>query len=196
MRCDGLWNFATVSFPCCLFDPSSVYSDGDDPVVEGGYVDGDPMFCEPSLCSDRTSRADYSLHEDSPCTAENSPCGEQIGAFGVGCGVASIDLVTAARQRGITCTSAMPARDALRFRLGPAAVGGPTDGVAADVVRAKILTLGGRRVAAGTFHPAQSGSEIEWRPEVDGVGMASGVCFRRAVRGDGSSAAAKFVWLD
>lgn len=104
LSCGGLWNSDTVTFTCCLFDPDRVYSNGNDPIVEGGYVDGDPMYCEPSSCSDFTSRADFSLHEDSPCTAENSPCGEQIGAFGVGCGVASTELTMAVRQAGTTFT--------------------------------------------------------------------------------------------
>ena len=38
----------------------------------------DPVFCG-------TSEGDYRLNENSPCAAENSPCGEQVGALGVGC---------------------------------------------------------------------------------------------------------------
>lgn len=195
LSCGGLWNSDTVTFTCCLFDPDRVYGDGNDPIVEGGFVDADPVYCEPSPCGDFTSRADFSLHEDSPCTVENSPCGEQIGAFGVGCGAASVDLSEASRVSRITFTSAMPARDALHFRL-PSIPAETTPASAAGFLEAEILTLGGRRITTRMFHLAEASAEVEWNPEADGVEMVSGIYFLRATRGDGTSAAAKFVWLD
>lgn len=89
----------------------------------------------------------------------------------------------------------MPARDALRFRLPPSlAEGSPASAVGS--LEAEILTLGGRRIATRTFHLAEASAEVEWNPEADGVEMVSGIYFLRATRADGSSAAAKFVWLD
>jgi hypothetical protein len=49
-----------------------------------GY--GDPLFCAPAPCEESpTTNGMYSLMAESPCLPEHSPCGELIGALGVGC---------------------------------------------------------------------------------------------------------------
>ena len=44
-----------------------------------GNINQDPLFCD--------APGNLSLCWNSPCTAENSPCGRQIGVFGAGCGI-------------------------------------------------------------------------------------------------------------
>ena len=195
LACDGFWNFGMVTLTCCLFDPDYFYSG--DPIVEGGQVDADPRYCEPSVCGDFPSRGDYALHEDSPCLPENSPCGQQIGAFGLGCGVTAVDDPLGANGARITFTSAMPARDSLRFRVRPgstalASTSGATSLGPFDI---EIVTLTGRRIAARTLPAAAAGTEFEWRPEEDGTRMDSGIYFLRATGADGSTTSTKFVWL-
>jgi hypothetical protein len=54
----------------------------------------DPLFCDvPNL--------DFTLHEDSPCAAENNPTCGQIGAFGVGCGPVSLESLSWGRIKGL-----------------------------------------------------------------------------------------------
>jgi predicted outer membrane repeat protein len=46
-------------------------------VIEDGFFAADPLFCD---------EATFSLRSDSPCLAENNPCGRTMGAVpGVGC---------------------------------------------------------------------------------------------------------------
>ncbi len=82
-----------VTFTCCQFNVGGIS------VAQGGQIDsvgpqvhGDPLFCAPRTCPaakwetpDSTSPGDYTLRSDSPCLPQFSPCGQQIGAFGMGC---------------------------------------------------------------------------------------------------------------
>jgi hypothetical protein len=43
-----------------------------------GNISADPQFCN-------AESGDYTLRQSSPCAAENSECGERIGAFDTGC---------------------------------------------------------------------------------------------------------------
>jgi hypothetical protein len=54
-------------------------------VYDGDCVNTDPMFCDPYGCGMHT-QGDWSLDAASPCLASHSPCGELIGALGLGCG--------------------------------------------------------------------------------------------------------------
>ena len=49
-----------------------------------GNFSADPLFC-----MDDNPEVPYSLHEGSPCLPESSPCGQLVGAFGLGCGPVS-----------------------------------------------------------------------------------------------------------
>ena len=44
----------------------------------------DPLFCPEGVAPL------LALHADSPCTPENSPCGELVGSIGVGCGISPV----------------------------------------------------------------------------------------------------------
>jgi len=45
----------------------------------------DPLFCSPTSC-ELTINGDWSLGANSSCLPEHSPCGQLIGAVGLGCG--------------------------------------------------------------------------------------------------------------
>jgi hypothetical protein len=63
---------------CSDVDSTGVHPDG--VVYDPDCLFTNPMFCNPSA-------SDWTLHADSPCLPEHSPCGELIGALGVGCGL-------------------------------------------------------------------------------------------------------------
>ncbi|MEZ4651865.1 MAG: right-handed parallel beta-helix repeat-containing protein [Candidatus Eisenbacteria bacterium] len=187
MGCDGLWNYGNdIVFNCCLFTPSDINSGGF--VVENGSTDEDPGYCDPSACFPSTHRSDYGLNDRSPCLAANSPCGEQIGAFGLECDISGIDEVVHSGIQGIVFTSSLPAHDTLRFRLPFASEGD-------DTVELSVVTLSGRRVASRVVTPTAGSAEFEWRPEAQGVELESGIYLLHAVARSGASASAKFVWL-
>jgi hypothetical protein len=76
---------SSAEFTCSIVDSSGVWAEGEI-VGLGSESFLDPQFCDPAACDDApTAEGDYSVDASSPCTAENSPCGEQIGAFPVGC---------------------------------------------------------------------------------------------------------------
>jgi hypothetical protein len=52
---------------------------------DAGCIYIDPRFCLPVGCG-WTTEGDWSLDASSLCLAENSPCGQLIGALGQGCG--------------------------------------------------------------------------------------------------------------
>jgi len=49
------------------------------------------MSEDPLFCGERDATAPFMLHSDSPCAADNSPCGLLVGALGVGCGSTPVD---------------------------------------------------------------------------------------------------------
>jgi hypothetical protein len=49
---------------------------------QNGNISLDPLFCD-------TANGDYSLYNFSPCAAANNSCGQLIGAFDVGCNLAT-----------------------------------------------------------------------------------------------------------
>jgi hypothetical protein len=72
--------YGGAEFHCTDIDSAGVYENQQNPgsvYYDEHCVFTDPLFCGPS---DRTLRA------DSPCLPEHSPCGELIGALGLGCG--------------------------------------------------------------------------------------------------------------
>jgi parallel beta-helix repeat protein len=72
----------TMTLACCSWDSTDVPDwDGCRGQVEmiGGQVFEDPMLCDPSDWQ-------FGLQPGSACLPENSPCGDLIGALGLGCG--------------------------------------------------------------------------------------------------------------
>lgn len=74
-----------ISFTCC--DVDSAGTEGPGITYLADNIFDDPGFCDPAPCGDApTPAGDYTLHDDSPCLPENSPCGALIGALDSGCG--------------------------------------------------------------------------------------------------------------
>jgi hypothetical protein len=72
-------------FTCCAIWWADVSGDGTVEFV-GDQVEEDPLFCDGLVCGAApTTEGDYHLQSNSPCLPESSPCGELIGALGVGC---------------------------------------------------------------------------------------------------------------
>jgi hypothetical protein len=84
------------------------YAGFPDPTGTAGNIAADPLFCDPVA-------GDFTLHSGSPCLPEQSICG-LIGAFGIGCEVASAPEATVA---GVLCAFPNPANDHIAFTLGP-----------------------------------------------------------------------------
>jgi predicted outer membrane repeat protein len=67
---------------------SNVDSSGVDPLAfyDANTIFGDPLFCGAVPCTDApTTGGEYTLDDDSPALAANSPCGQLIGAEPQGC---------------------------------------------------------------------------------------------------------------
>ncbi|MBD3336098.1 MAG: hypothetical protein GF355_11345 [Candidatus Eisenbacteria bacterium] len=62
----------------------------------GANVFDDPLFCGGEECGAApTIGGDYSISAQSPCIPESSPCGQLIGAIGVGCGwLTATEMIT------------------------------------------------------------------------------------------------------
>jgi predicted outer membrane repeat protein len=81
---------SSAEFICSIVDSAGVWAEGE---IAGlgpeSFVD--PQFCDPAPCEDApTAEGDYTVADSSPCTPENSPCGDQIGALPVGCSASSV----------------------------------------------------------------------------------------------------------
>ena len=83
---DGYAGGATVTLSCC-----DIYGNqggnwigmiADQANVQGNFS-ADPIFCDPAAGS-------FSIHTNSPCALGASPCGELVGARGVGCATVEI----------------------------------------------------------------------------------------------------------
>lgn len=82
---------STASFLCSVVDSSSGSLEGAITFDEYSTF-APPEFCEPIGCNLAPSeQGDVSLSPTSPCLAANSLCGQQIGAYGQGCGTVSAE---------------------------------------------------------------------------------------------------------
>ncbi|MEZ4647601.1 MAG: right-handed parallel beta-helix repeat-containing protein [Candidatus Eisenbacteria bacterium] len=87
-NCGGdFLGFGDLHARCSSLDSTGI-ADGIALTLEGDQVWTDPLFCDPRECGDISDHdlLRYWLAADSPCAPENSPCGELIGAYGIGCG--------------------------------------------------------------------------------------------------------------
>lgn len=75
-----------VRFACSAVNTFGIYVGSGTVIWEDEPVEDDPGFCDPRTCAQApTTEGRYELEEGSPCLPALSPCGELIGAFGVGC---------------------------------------------------------------------------------------------------------------
>ncbi|MEZ4649357.1 MAG: hypothetical protein R3E97_11375 [Candidatus Eisenbacteria bacterium] len=167
-----------LTLECCRYDPSTVYEDGE--LVEvGPQVYADPEFCGESGCLISYVPGSLALSDTSPCLAENSPCGERIGAFDLGCGVASVDESLGGTGHQIDFVSAMPTAGPVRFELR---------GVSAELLEAEVIASDGRVVLAESLR--RSGDSFQ-TSSLDG--LSSGVYFLRVQLDGGETLGRKFV---
>ncbi len=73
---------AVLSLTCCDVGDETVGGDGTIDFVSDNIF-SDPFFCD-------SAGYNFELAEGSPCAPENSPCGQLIGALGVGCEVGTV----------------------------------------------------------------------------------------------------------
>jgi hypothetical protein len=90
---------SSAEFICSIVDSAGVWAEGE-VVGLGPESFADPQFCNPAPCEDApTAEGDYTVADSSPCTPENSPCGDQIGALPVGCSVSVAEPTTWGRLK-------------------------------------------------------------------------------------------------
>jgi predicted outer membrane repeat protein len=95
------FNGSTINFDCDDFWNNSGGSIWgiDSTTVDVNTIFADPIFCDPGS-------NDYTLNNVSPCAAANSPCGIQMGVYGVGC-TGPVVTVTDPPQNDIDVSSNM-----------------------------------------------------------------------------------------
>lgn len=75
------WDGSIITYDCNNFwnnSPSSY------DISHGVFnIDANTIFENPYFCD--AANGDYTIVDNSPCTAEKSPCGQLIGKYGVGC---------------------------------------------------------------------------------------------------------------
>jgi hypothetical protein len=179
---------SAITLECCAVPPERVGGTGTVTFLDPP-VTADPLFCNPVDCNlAPTTDGDYHLAPGSPCLAENSPCGEQIGALGPGC-----DDVSSTPSEG-----GSPVPGSASFGVEVLGVQGfgevrfRVTGVVTGPVSLLLLDAGGRRVAGGVA-AAETGATVVWSLPAEGQERRAGVYFLRAIDGSGAEAAAKFV---
>jgi len=96
----GEWQEMWVSFDgnadfiCCDVDAGDVGGPGTIDYLEDNLF-VDPLFCGSVDCESPTELVgDFLLQDVSPCLPDRSPCGQQIGALGEGCGSTPVRMST------------------------------------------------------------------------------------------------------
>jgi hypothetical protein len=166
LLCTDVWDNAQGDFVGCIA--------GQD-LLDDNFS-ANPLFCDPS-------GADFSLAAGSPCLPANSPCGEQVGAYGEGCTPASARAIPAAAVLHPSRPNPFNPRTTLRLELRDA-----------TVVHLAVYDLSGRRIRvlasgalSGGFHAiVWDGRDAAGRDVASGVYLArlataSGVQTRRMV---------------
>ncbi len=72
---------SSVTITCCC-----VWGNADGDGCVGGQIGSNNNFAEyPGFCDPRNPGYELTVRDTSPCVPANSPCGEEVGAWGVGC---------------------------------------------------------------------------------------------------------------
>jgi hypothetical protein len=175
------------SLMCCAVDTTGLDWDEEleEPIVyEGEQVFTDPLFCfGPLPCgSAPTVEGDYTLAQGSPCLPENSPCGELIGALGLGCATPSSAPETNASlppHRLLWPPSPNPSAGAVAYEVE---LPSPTQ------VRIQVFDVRGRLVDAPFEGRLPAGRhELTWNPATrHGADLARGIFYLRLDTGAGT----------
>ena len=87
-----------AAFDCTVLDVTGLAGAGEFDLVD--IVAEDPAFCDPAGCATApTSAGEFSLDAMSPAAGDFSPCGQQLGALGVACGVTPVHETTWGRLK-------------------------------------------------------------------------------------------------
>lgn len=77
--------FSQTGFACSVIDLSGIHDEGTLDLGKDNLFDIPPGFCMPDSCTSAPSdRGDYGVEDASPCLAEKSPCGLDVGGIGRG----------------------------------------------------------------------------------------------------------------
>jgi hypothetical protein len=136
----------------------------------------DPIFCDTVSCTEApTSDGNFGITEGSPCSAENSPCGELVGAL-PSCAIAAVDGASATSPTRLFPNVPNPFNP--KTRIGYEVVeDGPVRITVFDVTGQRVRTLIDARHVAGRH-------EVSWDGMDDrGTVVASGVYFTRMEAG-------------
>ncbi len=81
----------SISYGCCIVDPSGVAANGGVLHDLGNNLAADPLLCAPASCTEApTSAGTFSVGRMSPAFPDLNPCGVWIGALRVGCPAADV----------------------------------------------------------------------------------------------------------
>ncbi|MEZ4647971.1 MAG: hypothetical protein R3E97_04150 [Candidatus Eisenbacteria bacterium] len=153
---------------------------GDEILCSEECIFDDPLFCDPA-------DGDFRLSGESPCTPENSPCGELIGALEVGCGVSSFDDARATRpDGGFGIPWVRQEQGNLVYRI-------ESDRDAEMFLQ--IVDVSGRRIASEERTVRDGVAAGSWNLDTEGVRMSTGVYLLSASL-PGRTASHKFVWFE
>jgi hypothetical protein len=128
----------SVSFGCCIVDPSGIAQSGGVLHDLGDNLASDPQLCGPISClSAPTPVGDFSVHRASAALPEANPCAEWIGALRVGCPAADVADDGRIHDAFLFEMSPNPATDRLAYRF---------DLPRGGAVRLSLVDASGRRV--------------------------------------------------
>jgi len=164
---------SSVTLECCVVDSAGLVGDGQF-IFGSGNLFADPLFCSTLPCPDESSDPlDYRVDAASPCLPQNNPCGQLIGALGVGCpptGLSAGDASSAASTLPVHLLGPWPNPTAgwLEYKL---VLKRPSR------VRLSVVDPGGRvlcvlsdeTLGAGEYRRSQSLSGLEGPPLGSGV---------------------------
>jgi len=174
-----------VTFECSDVDSSGVVAGfpGWGIHYEGTNLFEDPEFCEAMSCEVAPfGGGDYNIHSDSPCTAANSPCGQQIGVGDPDC-IVSDAVASSALQSG-------------RVQVWPNPMSTKCvvfgSGLQAPMTRIDVVNSDGRRVRRLLGLPSGELGAVWDRRDGAGQSVPRGMYFIQC-QGPGWSRAARVV---
>jgi len=160
---------AGLDVVCGNLGASGFVLDGDATIDADTFFD-DPLFCDPIACAEApTSDGNYGIEVGSPCAAENSPCGELVGA-GDSCVIAGIDGASVSSPTRLLPNVPNPFNPRTRIRYEVLAEG-PVRLTVFDVTGQRVRTLVDGRRPVGSHQVIWDGLDDR------GAGVASGVYF-------------------
>ena len=136
--------------------------------LDGLLSGSDNFSANPSFC-DRYG-GDYNLASNSPCLAQHSPCGSQVGAFDLGCVLTDVPETPQAVVSELVLEAAVPnpfnPRTTIAFSLPQ---GGPVDVVIYSASGRRVTVLVHEEMGAGRHEVVWNGTDDRGREVASGV---------------------------